>query len=308
MNVDTFSLGLGLPTPHLILEDIIERAFHTHSAAALFGGGGLLAFGFLWRVIQEKVGFIRGVKDPDYLGHVLTLIGCIALLSVYEPVVRGITSIVSQLGRGLSTDVDLSGAFAARAQAFGQTLLDGPSASFMSSMSPLGFIHAVLQTLTAILYGLVSWAVFALRCFQTFLLGVIIAYGPICIGFAFLGGIFGHLALAWFWALVEVSAWGLTLDVLNFVFTPLAQDVPKHFYLITELGLCLTLLLLIRAVPQTTSMLLRNQSASFGAGHMRVTSALAGISALQRSAQTFLRATPAAPPATPGARGRGAGI
>ena len=252
--------GLQTSLPPQILQDVLDTAFSAYGNRIWVGSGLLLLLGFLWRIHKEKWAFVRGETDrPDYVRHMLALAGYTALLAAYQPVTRACMHIVSHLAQGFTSGEDLGPALLARAKAV-TTFWDHVERPFFMSLEVIFF--GTLWFCAQLCLVVSGWAVWSLKTLQTFILAVIVVYGPVALSFSFLGGLFANFGNAWFLALIEISAWSFTFDILSFILTPMVQHKTHDIMLFNELGLCVVLLVLIRSVPKVTAMLVRGASSS----------------------------------------------
>lgn len=250
--------------PAINLAEVADRAMSTSSAAALWGGIGIVGLGFVVRVLSE---FIKTAMDdgyaPQYLRQVVIMVGFVALMAAYKPVVLGTVRIVSHLGSDMGPSASFEKTFATRMSKFNAYVNRlNEDSSFRANFSPEGITTRVFQVVTMLLYIGAQCIMFIIKAIQIFALAAIIAYGPVLIGVSTLGGIFASLGIAWFWALVEVSAWSFTVDVLLHVIDSFGRDIPEVFSYVQEMILAMTLMALLVATIPLTGALVRGHGAS----------------------------------------------
>jgi hypothetical protein len=277
--------------------------------ALVFGSYGVVALGVMYRYAKEM---LKPVAEANFAMPFVVGAFWFAVLFGYSNLTTKVINVVTHLGDAsyANNAEDLQAAFVGRISTFlsdlkstqrksntsGQLQLapgaGGNTAPYATIPDPTpstgGFAKEIgvvlLQVIVWICYLLVVIVVFLLRAIQMYMLGIIAAYGPILLAFASLGGIFHPLGLAWFWGLVEVSAWTITYSILfRFISSIVPERAPDSVNFATEIILCAVLVYLFRAVPKVTAMLLRNESAAglaMGATEMR----LAQVAATARSA------------------------
>ena len=248
--------------PPIDLADIAERAFYAPSSRALFAGGALLTVGFLWRTIGELYNLLRS-RPTDFLAPFVHLIGFCALFAAYRPITSGIVHYISQLGVDLGGGTLVHETFARRLAAFEQySARSQTEAGFGGMLTRAGVANMVMTGATYAMYIAVQALAFIIKTTQLFTLATIIAFGPILLGFASVAPFFYCLGIGWFWALVEVSAWSFTMDVLLFVFDQMGRDIPQDFIFVQEMVVCAVVLFGLSSIAYITSMLVRGSPAN----------------------------------------------
>jgi hypothetical protein len=256
------NLQLDATLPPINLQTVLDKVYRLHATRALYSGWGILTLGFLWRLVVQLRLLIVGERRADFLTPVLHLGGFCLLLSVYRPLAHGCVELVSSLGRDLAGSSQLHDTFAQRMQAWEMYRLAHPNGGDLGLINLDGLSIWLLEMLTFLLFVAVQALAFVLHSVQLFALAAILAYGPLCLGFASLGGIFTFLGTGWFWALVELSAWSFTMDILLFTFDAYGRTIPTQFILVQEMVGCALILAMLTAVPPLTAMLIRGHSAS----------------------------------------------
>lgn len=273
--------------PPIDLQALATRAMQSHGAQALYAGYGILVLGCVLRLLM---GYWRSLHDePAGYMQALTVTALLsALLAAYPAFTHTTIWLISNLGHGYAGPSSLDEAMYQRMLAYSAYDVlhghDGPLAVFTAD----GFMTALLKSCTLLLYICVQAAAFVLRCLQLFSLAVILCYGPLLLGVAALGPFFMSLGIGWLWALVEVSAWSVTCDILMDVFGDFARHVPQDFNTATEIVVSLVMLTLFVSVPVLTSMLLRSQAA----GSISHSTALVFLGAARRGMHLAQRSPP----------------
>ena len=277
--------------------------------AMVFGAYGVVAIGVMYRYAKEM---LKPAGEANFWMPFVVGVFWWSVLLGYSNLTTKVITVVTHLGDAsyASNAQDLQTAFVGRISSFLSDLKStrrpsktagrlqlapgagGKSGNYTSIPDPApstgGFAKeigvVILQIIVWICYMLVVIVVFLLRAIQMYMLGIIAAYGPLLLSFASLGGIFHPLGMAWFWGLVEVSAWTITYNILfRFISGIIPKRAPETINFATEIILCVVLVVLFRAVPKITAMLLRNESGAglaMGATEMR----LAQVAATARSA------------------------
>lgn len=278
--------------PAINLAEVVDRAMAMTSTTALWGGLGVVGLGFMIRVTTEfyKSSVEEGYA-PRYAQEVLVLVGFVALMAGYKPVVLTIVGLVSGMGADLVGAATVEQTFAARMARFNQHVNQiDPGSRVLSALSFEGILTRIFQLVTMFLYVGVQCVMFIIKAVQMFSLAAIITYGPFLLALSTLGSFFVPLGIAWFWALVEVSAWSFTVDILLHVFATYGGAMPEQFSYVQEIIITLTLMaLLVATIPLTASLARGHsaaslaQSASYMAGRA-VTAAGFGASSSPRAA------------------------
>jgi hypothetical protein len=246
--------------PAIDLGCMADRTFLMGSTRALFAGGMLLTLGFLWRVIAELWNFVRH-RETDFASPFLHLVGFCALFAAYKPFAVGLVQFISNLGLDMGGGSFVHETFARRFQAFHHYATQKRLMTGMRFLTPDGLAISAMVCVTELMYIAVQAAAFVIKTTQLFTLAAIIAFGPILLGFASLSPFFHSLGVGWFWALVEVSAWSFTMDVMLFVFDGMGRNIPKNFLFAQEIVVCSVVLFGMLAITRVTAMLIRGQSA-----------------------------------------------
>lgn len=252
--------------PAVDLANVAERAMSMASATAMWSGAGVVGLGFLVRVLGEAIkSSTEEGYTPRYLKEILIMVGFVAVMASYKPVVLGTVGVVSRLGSGMGNVSSLEKTFSNRMAKFGAYInhqdLQNEKAGWTERLqfNLDGIVTRIFQLATMFLYIGVQCVMFIIKAIQIFALAAIITYGPILIGASSLGGIFASLGIAWFWALVEVSAWSFTIDILLHVFANFGSSVPEHFSYVQEIIIAMTLMALLVATIPLTGSLIRGQ-------------------------------------------------
>jgi hypothetical protein len=248
MNVEAF-------VPSLDVAQVAAQAQSASGVRALYAGVGLVSLGLVWQCLVQMYKLVRDER-ADFVAPVLRYAAVMALLLNYQTFVTTVVHLIFSLSQ---TD-DGQGVYAIYAQR---------SAAFAAWRQSHSHWRVLAQAeayalagLAGLLYVLVEALVVVLRAIQTFTLVVITTYGPILIGFASLDAFFLPLAVAWFWALVEVSAWSVTMSILIRTHALVGQNIPEEFSVTQEMIYALTMLGLVITVPVITSSLVRGAPAA----------------------------------------------
>jgi hypothetical protein len=257
--------ALGDLLPPLDLMDLANRSEHAATTQALYAGGSLLATGFLYRLVVEVYRLMRGQRH-DFIYPLLHLIGFTALLAAYQPLVRTVVQISAELGLQLGNASALHDSFLRRMDAFSaySAELRGPMLVGPVTMDALAI--GASQGLCTLLYLAVQVAGFVVKTTQMVTLAAIVAFGPIVLGLASLAPGLHCLGIGWFWALVEISAWAFTMDIMLYVFSSLGQKIPKDFVFVEELVLCSVILCGLLSIASITRLVLRGVTAPMAPG------------------------------------------
>lgn len=240
-------------------------------------GGGCVALGLVLGTAKEIYEQLTG-GSPNFITPIARAVVFTALLASYSAVSSGIVGTVSLFGSVSTATGQVERAFYARFLAFEQHEAKASSDdSFLSGLSATSLKLSLTQFLVKLSYAFTFSVVYVLKHIQSFMLSVAIAYGPILLGFAAISTFFNVLALSWFWALVEISAWGITMQILLGVMgrtnVAVVNGSPQLFQEMVQNVVYASLLL---AVPAITSMMIRSQPASM-AGQRAVSMASAGV-------------------------------
>ncbi|HET6343396.1 MAG TPA: hypothetical protein VFH51_00635 [Myxococcota bacterium] len=260
--------------------DLVQFADETRKLMGykmFYAGFSIVAVGLLGKQMANLARTMRS-QDADFITPIVVAAGFFALLANYKFFVASTVAIVSKLGLTTMWDDNIVTVFVQRARLFNRWQNEHSSFKAFALEYLVGFLYMLVET----------WVVF-MRAAQRFILAVIVTYGPLLLGVASLGGALTTLGIGWFWALIEVSAWSVTMDILLMAYAkvpppPRIEDLSVH----AEFAFAFTLLGLLVAIPIITSSLIRGSSASvisvgFSAAS-RVTSVLA-TSRYSRSAE-----------------------
>ncbi|MEL6196029.1 MAG: hypothetical protein AAFQ77_03135 [Myxococcota bacterium] len=110
-------------------------------------------------------------------------------------------------------------------------------------------------------------AIFTLKHLQAFMLALLLNLGPIMIGFAMLGRFFRIFVVSWFWILVEVSFWGVAMNVALQSFASvapnnIADDGTLNTSIMSELIINAVYFSTAVSIPVVAAMFVRGQSGS----------------------------------------------
>lgn len=232
-------------------------------------GGGVLVLALLVRVGRE---FYRGLAQddtPKMMRAVAPILVFAVLLFGYEQVVMRLIQLVDIMG---SFDVAASKAsttFYNRLEEFNQKILQETSDSWFSGFSFENLLLAGYQFLAFFSFLFVLAVVFVLKHIQAFTLALVIHIGPLMLGFGAFGGIMNTLVLSWFWTLVEVSAWGVTmtsvLDIMARLPPPQIQTVSAFA---SEMLINFVYGSVLLTIPLITSKLVRSYAMGEASGTM----------------------------------------
>ena len=201
------------------------------------------------------------------------------MISAYQPFARACINVVVHLAQGLISQDELGPALQARAQAM-EASWDQTRRNVAWGLN--FFVDYIMLFSAPMFFIVASWVVWSLKCLQTFILAVIVVYGPIALSFSFMGGIFSGLGTGWFMALVEISAWSFTLDILNFILTPMVRAPTDEYLLTDELGLGFVMITVLHAVPKVTAMLVRSAGAGLHATGLPLGAALRAVEDIRK--------------------------
>ncbi|MFH1810565.1 MAG: hypothetical protein ABIJ09_17620 [Pseudomonadota bacterium] len=260
------------------ITELTRKAVTTTSLRTfLTAGGGVLVLSFLLASGQQVLALVSGDR-PQWQKPFARLGFFAFLLGSYTLIVPWTLSIVQSFGRLDESSQSVEQRFVDRYVQF-QQIRDGlsrppedpdaagtTSESWFPSLSMEGFKLSLMQWVTELTYVLTLALVFMLKHFQHYLLLVIINFGPVLIAFASLHPFFHVLAVSWFWSLVEVSAWGWTMQLLLQALAVVPERVGSLSggmpTLAQHMMTNLTFTLLLVSVPVVTAMMIRGQSAS----------------------------------------------
>lgn len=245
MNYDSF-------LPVIDLAKIADDAGRLIGYKMFYKGFGIIGLGLLMKQVANLTRVMRN-KDADFVTPIVQAAAFIALIAFYKPFVTTTISVVSTMGLTEGWDNSVATSFVTR------------SAQFVRWRQEHGTIKGYpMEFLVGLLYLLVEgWIVF-LRAAQSFVLAVIVTYGPLLLGVASLGGTFLPLGLGWFLAMIEVSAWSITMDVLLVGYSKMKHvPKPEDISVDDEFVFSAVMLALIVCVPAFTSWLVRSGSGAF---------------------------------------------
>jgi len=255
-------------------------------------GGGALALSLLWNEAVAIWRFVKGEAERiDWIGPIGRAVAFGVLLGGYAALVSNIMLVINSLGTFDTATGRAEALFLKRVLAF-QKAVDSSTTTFgfFANLTFDSVRVALTQFITWLSYLFTLALVYVLKHLQAFTLATIINYGPVLLGFASLGGFFGNLALSWFWALVEVSFWGVTMNILLVTFDKVpitVADGASTPLFWTEITVNLVYAIAVASVPAITSSLIKGHSiASLG------TKASAGVLIAGGVAAAALRSAP----------------
>lgn len=275
----------------------LARAAASSTSARVFlqVGGGVLLLSLLLNVGLEIWKTSTGLQDKaDYFGSIARVAIFGAILSAYPSIVTNIAYTINSLGTFDTASAGVEDLFLKRAFAFQEYIQKSTvedSGTGFSIFDINKFRLGMLQFVTWLSFLFSLAIVYVLKHLQTFMLAVTINYGPLLIGAASVGGIFGNLALAWFWAFVELACWGVTMNILlqtlSTVPIELTNGVPEMW---TEITVNVVYAICLLSVPAITSSLIRGlPMASIGQkGTMLAAAAITMATAKSSAAYTSL--------------------
>jgi len=286
-----------------------------YSSTAKTIGLGLVPLGLMVGVLQEQYKVVRG-QTPDWLKPITRTIIFTILVGGYSILAQQIGTVVRSFGSIEATASTMETKYSERMKQFrikmnnadnvrqnermsqrekenknenagyGERAMNAIS-GFSSEVffNPATLFTTLFNAFVYVTYIIVNVAIMAIKNVQSILLQIAIFWGPIAIGFAAVHGFFNSLALAWFWAYVEVMAWGI---MLKLVFNGMGKidavflEKIKNAHVGTDVYLSyadqavmnLIYISLILAVPAITSMFIRSQSAA-GVGAKGIGSGMA---------------------------------
>ncbi|MFZ9889697.1 MAG: hypothetical protein ACO3JL_19555, partial [Myxococcota bacterium] len=232
-----------------------------NSPRAFIAGGGILLVAYLVGIVIELMKMNSGGK-PEWSKPLLRLVMFSALLGSYALVAKGIIMTVSSFGNLQSVNVDTQSIFAARAEAFSRLLAKTSEADLsFAEMASASFVEALMQVGTFFAYAFAAGMIWLIKVLQKVMIATLLSLGPIMIGFAAIPGVTGKYLGAWAFALVEVSAWGITgsvlLRLMNQSFGSLTIDPDVTPNLAEHIVFCLMYAGAFGLIPLITSMILR---------------------------------------------------
>ncbi|MFC1609856.1 hypothetical protein ACFL6C_02770 [Myxococcota bacterium] len=260
--------------------DFAELAHHAVSATSARGflkvGGGILVVSLLLGVGRQIYKMLRS-EQPDFVEPIVRVVFFGFLLAFYGSVVTNIMFVVASFGsmNGAASHAELT--FLQRFAVFERYLAErSGDDNFFGGFSVEGLRIGLLQVVTFLSFWFTMAAIYVVKHVQTWTLAVVINFGPIMIGFGSLGGMFNVLAVSWFWALVEVSAWGVTMSVLLETLAGVPAAMPGEVpQMGRELMVNIVYAVSVLAVPMITSWLIRSHPAGYfgqaGIGRMIAT-------------------------------------
>jgi hypothetical protein len=235
--------------PVIDLAQFADDARRLMGYKMFYAGFGIIGLGFVGKQIANLFRIMRN-KEADLLTPFLTAAGFIALLASYKVFVTTTIYLVSRMGLTGGWDDDIVTTFVTRAATFARWKQEHGSWKAAAMEYTVGLLYLLIE----------AWVVF-MRAAQTFMLAVVVTYGPLLLGLAALGGIFLPLGIGWFWALVEISAWSVTMDILLLGYAKM-----KHVPTVEEISLgdefifAFVMFGLLIGIPGITSFLIRGSS------------------------------------------------
>lgn len=225
----------------------------------LFTGGGILTLSLVFNTAKEFYSSFRG-GEPDYWTPIGRVVLFTMLLGAYSVFTSTTIGVVRSFGTFRSANVQIEKHFAERFENFALYVEKVHAASGMLGMlSPRSLEQSVVHSVVTLSFVFTRALIYVLKHLQVFLLNTVIHFGPILLGFASLGGLFAPLALAWFWALIEVTAWGVTMQILVISFANVPIITPEVPDLWAELIINFIYAMCILSVPVITSSMIRSQ-------------------------------------------------
>lgn len=249
----SFSLDALLPS--FDFAKVAKDALEMPSVSLFVIGGVTIAFGGLYQLWKQ-----HRSEEKDWLQPFLYVAFWAFILGSYAAISTGLIWLVTSLGQSMHTGNAVAEVFNQRYHAFEQYAF-AHEGHMPFIFTADGFITSFMALLTHISYVAVLCVVFALKAVQLFLLGTIVTWGPLLIGVAALGPFFHVLAVAWFWTLVEVCGWSVTVAFLLRMLDSFSLDVPNTYNSVGEIAICFVMLVLMVSVPKITSTLIRGESA-----------------------------------------------
>jgi uncharacterized membrane protein YgcG len=249
----TFSLDGVLP--QFDFAKVAEDALKLPSVDILIAGGITIAIGGFYQLWKQ-----HRSETKDYLQPFLYTGFWALVFGSYVAIATGLIWLVTSLGESLHTGNAVAEVFSRRYHAFEQYAF-AHEGHMPFIFTTDGFVTSFMALLTHISYVAVLCIVFALKAVQLFLLGTIVTWGPLLLGSAALGPFFHVLAVAWFWSLVEVCGWSVTMAFLLRMLDKFSLDVPNTYNSVGEIAVCFVIVVLMVSVPKVTSTLIRGESA-----------------------------------------------
>lgn len=239
----------------------------------LFAGLGVLTLALMFRVGREYYRGITSPEPPNFIRPVAAIVVFAVLLLGYPVIVKRLLQTVDLLGAFDAASAKVSTNFYQRLYAYQQRILVNSSeGGWFTSLSAENFKLGLAQFFTVCSYMFVQLVVYLLQHIQVFTLTLVVNVGPLMLGFGSFGGAMSVLVLSWFWTLVEVSAWGITmtsvLDVLGKLPPSMVKGVSD---LVGEAFFNLFYACMMISVPWITSKLVRSQAMGDAAGAMMLT-------------------------------------
>jgi hypothetical protein len=250
------STSLDALLPTIDFGEVAQRAMHMPGAQFFWAGGVGLAIGLLVCIMKDVVFSDR----PNWWAPFVRTAAWAAVLGIYSTATPAIIAFVTALGQGIHSGNTVAEVFAARYNGFSQYAFSH-SGAMPFILTPDGFITSTMQLFTHIAYVAVLALVFCLKCGQIFLLSTIVTYGPILLGAAAMGSAFHVLAVAWFWALIEISAWSVTMGIMLHTLDLFTLHNPSTYNSVAEMIVCGLYIFVMCLVPKVTSSLIRSESA-----------------------------------------------
>lgn len=283
----------------------VDRAIGTRiesygaSPAAFVLGSSVLVIAFLVALLLEWRKALRGER-PDWSGPILRLICFTALLAFYAGISKHLIALVSSFGslQGIEVADQGKSIFAARAEAFSNATarLAEEDLTF-AQMAAASFVESLLHVLTWSSYTFAAAIVQCLKVVQKVMLSTLLTFGPIMIGFASIPGLTSRYLAAWFLAVIEVTAWGLTgnifLKMMNEGFRGTSIDPDLTPNLAEHVVFNIVYALSFTLIPVVTATILRGGSAAgIAQGALSFAQGLAAGGAGALAASRLARASP----------------
>jgi hypothetical protein len=273
MTYDTF-------LPILDLAQFADDARKLMGYKMFYAGIGIIGLGLVAKSTHNVMRVVFYSERPNFVQPILTAAFFFALLASYKVFVASTIYLVSRLGLTTQWSDNVVTTFVARFN------------TYMRWRAEYGSYKTyAMEFLVGLLYLLVEGCVVFWRASQTFMLAVIVTYGPILLGVASLGGFLLPVGISWFWALVQVSMWSVTMDNVLLGFSRMKHVVKlEDISLNEEFLFSLVMFGLLGGIPGVTSFLLRGSEGSITASGHSMALRTSGTIATSRLSQNINKA------------------
>jgi hypothetical protein len=244
--------------PKVDFEQFARLAMDTDGSRVLWTGVGAVTLGFFIRLAISAYHKERG-KPFDYLTPIAFAVFWLVVGLGYAAISNTIIQFVTSLGLLQNSGDALTEVFARRYAGFmaHQAMHD---TSLPQMLTATGWKVASMELLVHLCWVATLCAIFFVKGAQVFVLQTIVMFGPILLGLASIGPFFHVLAVSWFWALFEVSAWSISIGVVLHSLDTFTRMLPDQFSWMSEVMISLFAVVMVWGVTKFTAMLVRGES------------------------------------------------